>query len=1170
MALVDSENRYFITIIRPVGTFSDGSTQMEPMGTPFVGRDWNRGDQVFVEITPKQRNSTIELNISEITRGDRLQLTIDGFPSFFGEIIDIDEIRQENKTATVLTAWDFLARADERQLDRVIYNDYRDLEPRVVTAGKAQMKGRIQPLAAAFAVDRQGLFVVERATPIPASAAGKQNITRDVAGSATSDENAVMFNPRSGSRTITKLWFNLGQYALSDRIDAVSPATYNKVLVTTPLAVDVQTVQLPLQSEHFEPTGTVVKRRSGADASFAFRNDAVEDYSGVTAGGTLYQGTGSGSGQPPGTNLGWDVDNAAGSPSSGGSGVNLWSRTQAGADIGFTGFSDTVAFPPGDTTDYLPYSHVVYDGTNAVRLTTTFPNSNHHQVVGGREERVSDSGWVFFDVHIPQKDSRVDVYLDVSDGVLGNAKRWAWLQFRDDASLRLFHGDIATSAGQTIAGGYGSGNTFTGPIFQVAFKVDIKRMRWDVYIRHTDRASVVGSGLFLWLAGSPPPPSEWTTLGTELRPYTDFLGTTGLFEFDRIARYSVEMNTGAAGTVDVGLVNGNEIGLSETSEVRGLGNGDRWCQLDISADPIDVDPDEMLSLRLFFETDTVSGGQALRIRWKGLLPTTTSLGPKFQFSITNDGHLASPTWFNSRADAGTNFEFMFMVEYGPDSLVSLSEERDFVVNYDTGEIDLDAGELITRKVNDSLRLVPFISNPAFFPSLPPNLFQNELPTLKASEINNPSAGGVIVNDREMRVNDVVKHLATLVPGGLWAVPIVDGTLNDLDDDPTANGGLGEGFAAIRLDSFTVRQRSVLVALRDLAERYKAILSISPNTNFQLLFQAVKTIGGINIFSPGAHEYVLTTDEKAVPPNTDFARVISHDVGQVDSGVFTTFRVVGADASIQTTKHDETLAVKLGRRMEAPVEVFTQETHVENLELFADAMRAVFGIQVVEGTITVEGYFPIGADSKLDINGLVKLVDPTVPGGDDITAGGISNVFKIHSLQFNGETNSTQIFVSNRDLFRVTESRLIELRNLMNGIQPTVPLRDESLLGVDPGAGLDSGAAASDDLFMGLLVDDGAGGVIELTPALSIGYIRQPTRKWVQQDTDVISYSAFWPAGVGTIPNDRLPIKEVRLYTDQIGGSQVSGTTGVSLPVADHFYKWTNVRLHFTYNVTDTD
>jgi len=379
----------------------------------------------------------------------------------------------------------------------------------------------------------------------------------------------------------------------------------------------------------------------------------------------------------------------------------------------------------------------------------------------------------------------------------------------------------------------------------------------------------------------------------------------------------------------------------------------------------------------------------------------------------------------------------------------------------------------------------------------------------------------------MRVSDIVEYLVGFVTG----IASVDAS--DFDT-PT-----------FRRDIFTIQQINVLIALRELAAQNDAIFTLSAESSPALIFEAAKAITAINIDSLDTHEYVVAINRSLAGKDAAIIREIS--IGKVSDEVFTRFIVKGADERYQKTRTNYTLEALIGRKERKP-EVFNKVTSDSDLQEYIDTLYDVFGLQLIEGELVVDGYFP-SLNNRLDINAIIRVLDPAIENGTDLT--GTANVFKVYRLEYDGELNKTKILLSNRSFHRSQIGRLEELRTIMSGIQNDDPDGLE-LIGLTTGT---FDAASNLNVFMALT----EGG----TEISSVGYERQKATLNIHDD-GFAGYSAFFAAGVGHILNDICLIDGVALYAAKTGGAALKTITFTD--PRDKIAKWPHISLHFTFDV----
>ncbi len=625
-----------------------------------------------------------------------------------------------------------------------------------------------------------------------------------------------------------------------------------------------------------------------------------------------------------------------------------------------------------------------------------------------------------------------------------------------------------------------------------------------------------------------------------------------------IGRWKLDM-TGGSGTAKVNFVNGNEFVYRGSTRYSGT-QGPNWVRFDMSVNPLDVVPGTWIAAVILPDDTTGSFDTGRAVI--GSIPQLGLQDPEFNIRSTRPAFDHFTSGFSSGTPStGGEFarnldltpsavfpvEIPFVVEFA-DSWRPALEGADFVVDYGLKKIDWTLGEnRIAPVTQDTYRyFTAKFTRPPEPASGPQTRISGPVwfKQIRVSEYSNPSTGGIIQSARKMRLPDVVKFLTGFVSG--ISSTIVDGNLDGQDDAD----GVGFNTDAFQIGVYVGKQASVLQLFRDLGEEFNALFSMTPTSPPDFVFEAVKTISDIDPFNPQDHEYVLTLDPDVFDADESLL-AMSSNIGLVETTLFTRFPVLGA-FPLRVERVNHALEAELGRKVRQP-DIFARVDDEDQLWRFSDALLQVFGVRVVEGTVVVAGYFPV-FDQRLDINGIVRVIDSTKPNGTDLT--GIKNVFKIHRLRYNGERHQTEIFLSNRNLYRMTTDRLTELRNTLNNVDESDPKKDPARHETSTG----SLSASTFPLLYMALFSSG-------NESTRLGYRRQLCTQRVHTD-GFVSYVAAWPAGIGTILNDQHPIDEMKLFDAETVGN-VKATVTFSDP-HDFVYKWSHATLRAIIDIADSD
>ena len=733
------------------------------------------------------------------------------------------------------------------------------------------------------------------------------------------------------------------------------------------------------------------------------------------------------------------------------------------------------------------------------RLTHNSGGGNNVSInttVPGTDPDFSASGWVTIQVQMNNASVNADIDIHLTDDIVG-------------ARVRISGGNVTLHFGDSQTNQFITGYS-TATIHTFYFRIRPKRLEFDFEFH-------VGTS---WSGGA-------TAVGVNF-PVLNFTSFTS--PPARITEYTISANEiGVNYQLDIGWVDGNEIPIGLLRE--GL------SQVDFSDDPVDVEEDQYICLVVRAATSQLL--VADHINWAPVFANLKRKSPEMRFLRSNNADAGVPVWAESIS--GSRFEFPFLVEYA-ETFKRVFEGRDFIIDYDLKRVFWNKGSF---RAIVAPRIYPGGINGS-------RLFD----VARISEYRNPSTNGIIETATEMRLPSVVKFVGNF--SSLFTNIIVDGNSDGMDD----NDGVGFNTSAFAIPVYIAEQASALQIMRNLSDEYNAIIYVTASQTPDLHFELTKQIVDIDINSPGVHEFVLSMERNI--GSADAHRVKKHNVGPAENEVRNIFPVFGAklgSTNLRIVKKNHPLIDIVGEKRREP-ETFPNETTEEKLWKFGEALDAAFGIQLIEGDIEVTGYWPPAPTpltGKLDINGIIRLIDSRLPNGLDVT--GTNNVFKIQSLSYNGIANKTTISVSNRNLHRFTEERLDELRNLMNGIQPTKPtevLKDKT---VDKDT-LRLSFAALTDVYMALFVDNS-----EIETPDTAGYNRIRTSIRTQTD-GYISFTAAFPENVGNTKNARFPVDEIRLFDDQIAGIQLAA---IDMSAdRDKIYKFETTPLHMIVFIADED
>ena len=1004
----------------------------------------NQADELFIDCMPFDSSTGLILDITAIVRGDKINVIRDGQVSFFGEIIDVEQNRDNAEHSVRIHAYSEEHLLSNFPLNRVIYNGFRDLLEWEAFLQASPTKFGIKPLLFAEVFRPHGVYDVAEASVGFSSTNNNGAVFND---GIEDVRVAILFRPRAA--TINKIWA-----WLREEIPATI-TTGEMVLELYDVIDDGAGVTIP---------GTNVQnRRSGASTQLKIATSPKETWGGATLGTYTAPSTITGS------DLAWEVETST-------TGSNL-------ARVFTTAVAGT---PLGD----FQAVRIESDGTqgNITRIITDAPDS---------ETTKSPSGWVNFQFQLSATgvEGTFEVFVDQGAG-----RKLAVLIRLTSDTLKVVTGitgdEVETQFGPTLT---------ASKKFYLFLKINLERMTFDV-----------------WLGDETP--GTFTKAGQN---FDFFDRNTFTATPTEIRRWAVEVNDAVSSGdgIELGFVSGQEIGFEGAGRWPGA-----WALVDYSDDPIDVSPGRWYAL---VARDLLTANDGY-YTW-GLTNNTNrqANSPDFLFYQTRDG---GTTWtLPSGGDRG----FPFVIEY-PDSWKAALEGFDFIVDYDNNLIDWAGGTTIAGIVNtDVYQAIGGIGGNDMEG---PGTFN----VVRIGEYINPPQGGLIQSANEMRLPDVINFI--VIEFSSITLINVDSSFNT---------------AAFQVDALSVKYDPPLTALRQLANRFNGLFYLTAEAVPTFVFEPVKLIGNINVSSLQDNEYVLSMDENffgAGIDEQDALRVRTSTMGIKENVTFSHFPVVGADPSIKFTSVAHDVETALGYEAWDDVEVFPKESFRENIIEFAEAKKGVFGIQLIEGDVLVDGYWPPSPPGgnrpgRLDVNGIIRLIDPDLPNGLNLT--GTNNVFKIQRLLYDGIAHRTKITLSNRNLYRSSAEDLQDMRNVLNGVELDDPRID--IPRVKTAAGSIS-AGGNPTLFMALLFNDG-----ELFD--SLGYQRIRCDQFVHDD-GFVSYTAFFPAGVGTIASDVQRIDKIELHDDPLADSVIV-TVDMSSE-KDLISKFSPNRLHVTIYIADLD
>lgn len=587
----------------------------------------------------------------------------------------------------------------------------------------------------------------------------------------------------------------------------------------------------------------------------------------------------------------------------------------------------------------------------------------------------------------------------------------------------------------------------------------------------------------------------------------------------KISKFEVN-NTGAVGDINLGWVNHNEV----TGRIGG--GVAAFAFINFEDNPLDVNIDQWHSIVVSQPTATTTRdkiylGGVDKITRRIRLDNFTSM----RFDPSN---VPGEEWENQ-----PDIDYGCIIDYAdPFTWVPKQENKDYVVDYEGKTIDWIGGQSqSTNTLRSSVFIDPISANALDFL------------TVRTTEYSNPSTGGLVESTRTMRVTDVVEELNLQVDtnaftGGWHTTPII-----------------ATAFDSIVKNTFIIPQRSISEALRDLANQHEAYFFLSADSDKKLNFEESRLIStppptnNPTNNNPSTNEFVIS--KRTTDP--DDMQIIEGKVNIKlnDEDIFTRFTVKGKSEEDFARVILWDLEDTIGHPIES-VDVFSKEEDRDNLFLYAQLKSELHGENLKTGEVVVHGYFPT-TSGRLAVNSIIRIIDPDIENGDDVT--GTNNVFKVQKLVYDGENDLTTIFVTNTTINRdILEDALEAQRNVINGVDPIDPSKIIDVL-ID--GRVDT--LSADTAFMALF--DENDNEIE-TP----GYQRQLCHVYTGL-SGFRTYSAFFRQGIGTIPHDRVPIREMKLFDqkDPSGATLLTTThEGTLIPIREQIFKWSYVGLQVTY------
>jgi len=881
---------------------------------------------------------------------------------------------------------------------------------------------------------------------------------------------------------------------LWDASDASAPANPNPIDANIVVAWETTTESGGIQ----EPSGTAIGTVDGASSSRVFSPGFKESWQGAS-------GTGITSGPITGSDITWEV-----------------ARTGASSAGNVRAGGTSAAFSFGWGGAYFELNNV---STDSVSITTSTPG-------GILETLQPDSGWVCFQIKPSNTAVAGKIEIEVDDGSTNTIIARVDIQ---NGSVFYYDGEEGDTGNDIRTAMSGVSYTNGDELF-IFFRIHLESLRYDVYFM-----------------------DEVTDPGAVLKAENiDFINRDNLGAADlQIDTYRIEAST-SSGLIDVGWVSGNEIPMFGTGYFL---PGGRWAYLSYLDDPIPVTPGRSYALTIRANA-SIDNTRNKAFIWRQVLNIQDV---SFDFLRSSDG---GTTWVDTNPASSDQIPpYGFIIEYG-NSWREQIPGTDFVIDSTNEKLVWQDGSQIVGIADDRFRMqtdpTTKGSGAGNFRSIRFNTFLNRSSAKYGIITATVHPGLAFAQRHAMTVADVVKNIASFVDD--WGTITVDGTGSGTDDGfGTSAEGFHDDSGDFKVDKFAIRQRRIIDALRDLADQHGAIITISVDGSANFLFEIIKTIASAtnnpSSSNPATHEYVVTNDTDLLADD-DAVRLLQNKIQRNETETFTDFIVKGDDETLVAKFTNWELAAALRTEgnplhlFRDPV-VFKKIVDYDELFRYASALNDVFGFQRREGTITVSGFFPTHTDNRLDINGIMRVIDPEMEDGSDVT--GTDNVFKIAELAYDGIRNRTTIRLNNHpiDLSRL-EERLKEQADNLNGIDPEnvdFDIRESNVV-------IESATiTASNEHYLALLLD----GDVEMN-SLNDNYRRVNAHQFrkVIDGTTYYHFTGYFPPQTTTIFNDLFPVKKVALYTVKTGGSAVATTTNFEL--GDSIFVWRGMGLLFTFAI----
>ncbi len=1075
--MADSDVEFIITITKQTGTYSNGSTTLVPLGHPILKRSWNGTDECTFFLQDIDSNGESAL-LDEVTRNDIITLDRDSLRIFRGDVITKMYVHTGGIHQIKIKARDKLYEGNTTQLNRILLNrSVQHYVPVKETAGVYTID--IPPDSA----DR--LRRVEVLNPY--------GVWKMEASSAIDNTQAVIYNDgiadnwklagifKNKPRSTPLFWPFTLEEALQGRLvkgiwlslwDSDRHTTHqNPFPVEEDVTVTLTTVNYNTTTGVYRPSGALNKRISGDPAAYTIPNNRRETWQGISAADFAFS--------VPGADLTWVGRRIVGTGFLRGT-EDVTIKNMGWADGSFDRYVE-IQCGTGDTQEME---------------TTDFETRGPGDVAARCQ-------WIEFQLQMSTTSNSAQIFVSGYDpdfSISAEVLEWEL----DSGDIYYYAGEAGengTRVDTTIDYTASSTNNTTD-MFYLYANCNFDSHTMDLYHK--------------------------THLGSDMTLIAENIDMMNRDAFitrpDRVG--SVRMRHTGTGSLFVGFVNAN---AAPSFGMRYLLPGGKLIYLDLSDDPVPI----AFQTRIGIEVEIAVSGHATQ---ESMHLWRDSIGVYGNNETRDFVHVMDPGTGTYVKQTGglDNVGWAMMLEY--------DEAWETIIprSVGNGVITIEP----TETALDYITVVGVRANEAF------ETFKNARVIFFVNQSSRKY--GILVQDVHIEdasqpytahrntVADIVKKLCSFVEN--WAVG-EDVTVRELPatvGDDTIGSGWHDDTDFF-VDFFVVKQKSVVEALRELADQYGAVFYLSLDGTNALTFEGIKTIASAtnspSSANPEPHEYVFVADFDAFGDDEAY-RLMANTVGRDETEVYTDYIVKGSP-EIQSAHYiNYPLAEALGTT-DNPVhifrdpEVFPQETDEKRLWDLASSLNDIFGKESFGGDITVSGYNPIFTDNRLDINGIVRIIDSESENGSDTI--GTNNVFKIISLEYNGFRDETKVEVSNHDLNKALMlQRIEEQRRVLRGMDEENPERrinEYNLRPIDPV----SPPITADPVYMALFDQGG-----EVT---SPGYVRRITslRTFTEDSRNFKSYRARFETGLGTTRNDQFPIETIRLYDAATAGTELVST-----------------------------